>query len=159
MACLFQIILTLRIIQEHLEKLHDEITSIVSSSREGRILLLIPHLVPIQAATIIMPARAPTVDCEWARMYQRLLPRIATYDERTKEHHGTLKVIVRFAEQVASLIFALLKTDQELLLGSHIYDEIPTRHHESEWTRWVAALPMRYLRREGTTWHNLVSTI
>lgn len=161
-----QLIRELRVILEHLEQLNDEITSIVTTSREGQILLSIPPTGPIQAATIIatvgnignferaselksyfgwaprrdqtgvsfdrtkltrrgtrpmkhmlflMAARALTLDCEWARIYQRLLPRMAAYDERTKDYRGKLKVIGRIAGQMASMIFAFLKTDQELL--------------------------------------------
>lgn len=161
-----QLIRELRIMLEHLEQLHEEITSIVAASREGQILLSIPPTGPIQAATIIatvgnignferagelksyfgwaprrdqtgvsfdrtklsrrgtrpmkqmlflMAVRATTLDCEWARLYQRLLPRLATYDERTKDYRGKLRVIGRIAGQMASMIFALLKTDQEML--------------------------------------------
>ncbi len=63
----------------------------------------------------LMAARATILECEWARIYQRLLPRLATYDERTKDYRGKLRVIGRIAGQMASMIFALLKTDYETL--------------------------------------------
>jgi hypothetical protein len=63
----------------------------------------------------LMAARATTLDCEWARIYQRLLPRLCTYDERTRAYRGKKKVLGRIAGQMASMIFALLKTDQETL--------------------------------------------
>lgn len=161
-----QLIHELRLMLEHLEQLDAEITGIATNSREGQILLSIPPMGAIQAATIIaavsnianfekaselkaylgwaprrdqtgvsfdrtrlatrgirpvkqmlflMASRAITLDCEWARIYQRLLPRLATYDERIKDYRGKLKVIGRIAGQMASMIFALLKTDQELL--------------------------------------------
>src|SRR5215470_5081439 len=62
-----------------------------------------------------MAVRATTLDCEWARIYQRLLPRLCTYDERTRDYRGKKKVIGRIAGQMASMIYALLKTDQETL--------------------------------------------
>jgi transposase len=156
----------LRLIQEHLGKLHDEIASIVTNCREGQILLSMPPIGPMQAATIIatighianfekaselksyfgwapkrdqsgisfdytkhakggarpmkhmlflMAARAISIDCEWASMYQQLLPRMCSYDERIKDYRGKMKVIGRIAGQMASMIFALLKTDQETL--------------------------------------------
>jgi transposase len=156
----------LRLVQDHLETLGDEISDIVTTCREGQILLSLPAIGPIQAATFIaaignianfekaselkayfgwaprrdqtgvsfdrtklarrgvrpakqmlylMATRAILLDCEWASMYQRLLPRLATYDERIKGYRGKLKVIGRIAGQMASMIFALLKTDQELL--------------------------------------------
>jgi hypothetical protein len=43
----------LHLIGEHLDQLNDEITSIVTNSREGQILLSIPPIGSIQAATII----------------------------------------------------------------------------------------------------------
>jgi transposase len=156
----------LRIVQEHLEILHTRISEIVISSREGQILLSIPPIGPIQAATIIatvgnianfekacelksyfgwapkrsqtgvsfdktklsrrgvrpmkqmlflMAARVTTLECEWTRIYQRLLPRLATYDERIKDYRGKMRVIGRIAGQMATMIFALLKTDHETL--------------------------------------------
>jgi transposase len=43
----------LRIVQEHLEILHTRISEVVANSREGQILLSIPPIGPIEAATII----------------------------------------------------------------------------------------------------------
>ena len=156
----------LRLIQEHLETLHTTITDIVQNCREGQILLSIPPIGSVQAATIIatignitnftkacelksyfgwaprkkqtgismdrtnlsqrgvrpmkqmlflMASRATTLDCEWARIYQRLLPRLCTYDERTRDYRGKKKVLGRIAGQMASMMYALLKTDQETL--------------------------------------------
>jgi transposase len=156
----------LRMVEEHLAILQTTISQIVTSSREGQILLSMPPIGPIQAATIIatvgnianfekacelksyfgwapkrsqtgvsfdrsnlarrgvrpmkqmlflMAARATTFECEWARIYRRLLPRLATYDERTKDYRGKMRVLGRIAGQMSTMIFALLKTDQELL--------------------------------------------
>ncbi len=156
----------LRIVQEHLEILHTTISEIVTSSREGQILLSIPPIGPIQAATIIatignianferacelksyfgwapkrsqtgvsfdrsslarrgvrpmkqmlflIAAQAIRCECEWARIYRRLLPRLATYDERIQDYRGKMRVLGRIAGQITTMIFALLKTDQELL--------------------------------------------
>jgi transposase len=70
---------------------------------------------PMKAMLFLMATRAISLDCEWARIYQRLLPRLATYDERTKAYRGKLRVIGRIAGQMATMIFALLKTDYETL--------------------------------------------
>jgi transposase len=43
----------MRLLQEHLQELDAEIGHIVERSREGRILLSIPPMGPIQAATLI----------------------------------------------------------------------------------------------------------
>jgi hypothetical protein len=93
----------LRLVQEHLERLDTEIADIVKSCREGQILLS------------LMATRSTTFECEWARIYQRLLPRLGTYDERIKDYRGKKKVLGRITGQMASMIFALLKTDQETL--------------------------------------------
>jgi transposase len=156
----------LRLVQQHLQRLDTAIADIVKACREGQILLSMPPIGPVQAATIIatvgnianferaselkcyfgwaprqeqtgisfdrttlarrgvrpmkqmlylMAARSTTLDCEWARIYQRLLPRMGTYDERIKDYRGKKKVLGRLAGQMASMIFALLKADQETL--------------------------------------------
>ena len=156
----------LRLVQEHLELMDTQIADIVKTCREGQILLSMPPIGPVQAATIIatvgnianfekaselkcyfgwaprqdqtgvsfdrtklarrgvrpmkhmlylMAVRSVTLDCEWAKIYQRLLPRVGTYDERTKDYRGKKKVLGRLAGQMASMIYALLKTDQETL--------------------------------------------
>lgn len=156
----------LRLVQEHLERLDTVIADIVKTCREGQILLSMPPIGPVQAATIIatvgtianfekaselkcyfgwaprqdqtgvsfdrtklarrgvrpmkqmlyiMALRSITIECEWARIYQRLLPRMGTYDERIKDYRGKKKVLGRIAGQMASMIFALLKTDEETL--------------------------------------------
>jgi hypothetical protein len=74
----------------------------------------------------LMALRATTLEGEWAHIYQRLLPRLAIYDERTKDYRGKLKVIGRIAGQMASMIFALLKTDQELLSQVPVGQEPPS---------------------------------
>ncbi len=70
---------------------------------------------PMKKMLYLMAARAVTLECEWTRIYQRLLPRMGTYDERTKEYRGKKRIFGRIAGQMASMIYALLKTDQETL--------------------------------------------
>jgi transposase len=54
-------------------------------------------------------------ECEWARIYERLVPIKCSYDERTRRFTGRGKVIGRIAGQIVSVIYALLKKDQETL--------------------------------------------
>jgi len=54
-------------------------------------------------------------DCEWAKLYERLVPRMCRYDERKRAHRGKLKVMVRIAGQITEMIYALLKQDAEIL--------------------------------------------
>jgi Transposase IS116/IS110/IS902 family len=184
----------LRLIQEHMERLDTEIADIVKNCREGQILLSMPPIGVVQAATIIatvgnitncekaselkcyfgwaprrdqtgvsfdrtkltrrgvrpmkqmlylMAARSTTFECEWARIYQHLLPRLCTYDERTKDYRGKKRVLGRIAGQMASMIYALLKTDQETvskvppgqeLPAPMLYDpEVHRKHREGHY--------------------------
>lgn len=54
------------------------------------------------------------------------LPRLAIFDERTKDYRGKMNVIGRIAGQMTSMIFALLKTDQELLSQLPFGQELPS---------------------------------
>lgn len=54
-------------------------------------------------------------DSEWAHIYERLVPLKCSYDERTRRYVGKGKVIGRLAGQMISVIYALLKKDQEIL--------------------------------------------
>jgi hypothetical protein len=54
-------------------------------------------------------------DCAWARLYQRLLPKKCSYDERKRDYVGKEKVIGRVAGEMISTMYMLLKTDAELL--------------------------------------------
>jgi transposase len=62
--------------------------------------------------------RAIQWDAEWKAMYERLISRKCRSDERTRRLIGREKVIGRLAGQMTSVIYTLLKTDQELL--SHL---------------------------------------
>ncbi len=161
-----QLIEELNLISRHLEQLEAEMTHIVEHSRQGQILLSIPGIGPIPAATILAmignivnfarPSQlksyfgwAPTLtqsgytldrarlsprgtrqmkqmmylivwtaikmDCEWARIYERLVPIKCPYNERTRSYTARGKVIGRVAGQIISVIYALLKKDQEML--------------------------------------------
>lgn len=94
---------------------------------------------PMKQMLFLMAARATTFDCEWARIYQRLLPRLCSYDEKTRDYSGKKKVLGRIAGQMASMIYALLKTDQETMgqvpLGQEppppmLYDRETHRKHQ-----------------------------
>jgi hypothetical protein len=62
--------------------------------------------------------RAIQWDAEWKEIYERLVSRKCRSDERTRRLIGREKVIGRLAGQMTSVIYALLKKDQELL--SHL---------------------------------------
>ena len=54
-------------------------------------------------------------ESEWAQIYERLVPIKCRYNERTRSYTGRGKVIGRIAGQIISVIYALLKKDQETL--------------------------------------------
>ena len=55
-------------------------------------------------------------DCEWSKLYEHLVPLKCSFNERTQRYTGRGKVMGRIAGQIISLIFTLLKKDQETLL-------------------------------------------
>jgi hypothetical protein len=57
------------------------------------------------------------IECEWAKLYAELVPRKCRYDERTRRYIGKGKVMGRIAGQIVTMIYALLKTDQERVQG------------------------------------------
>ena len=54
-------------------------------------------------------------DCEWAKLYERLVLSKCRWDERTRSYKGKLVVMGRLAGQITEMIYALLKKDAELL--------------------------------------------
>ncbi len=57
-------------------------------------------------------------ETEWAKLYKRLVPRLCTYDERTQSYKGKGKVLGHIIGRLITLIYALLKQDDETL--SHL---------------------------------------
>jgi transposase IS116/IS110/IS902 family protein len=88
-------------------------------------------------------AHAIQLDCEWARLYERLVPKKCMYDERKRTYRGKLKVIGRIAGQLLEMVYALLKQDAEILSQVPqgqappppiLYDpEIHKRHRNGEY--------------------------
>jgi hypothetical protein len=193
----------LRLIQGHLERLEEEIYQIVQLCREGKILLSIPPITPLAAATMIAgsghianfedaghlksyfgwaPKRAQTgvsfdrtsltkggtrpmkkvmylvawnalkSETEWAKLYKRLVPRLCTYDEKTQTYKGKGKAVGHVIGRLITLVYALLRQDDEML--SHLppgteppepvlYDpELHKRHRAGHY---------RPIRKEHTT--------
>jgi transposase len=70
---------------------------------------------PVKQVMVLMVCSAVRMDCEWARIYERLVPIKCRYDERTRSYKGKLSVIGRIAGQMIELLYALLKRDAEVL--------------------------------------------
>lgn len=54
-------------------------------------------------------------ETEWAKLYERLVQAKCPYDERRGKRTGKIRVMGRIAGQVIETIYALLKTDAEVL--------------------------------------------
>ena len=181
----------LRLIQDHLARLEGELCQIVEQCREGKILLSIPPMSPLAAATMLAgighianfedaahlksycgwaPKRAQTgvtfdrtsltqggsremkrvmylvawnaikTETEWASLYKRLVPRLCSYDERTQAYKGRGKAIGHVIGRLITLIYALLKQDDETLRhlapGTQppepvLYDPVLHRQHRT----------------------------
>lgn len=70
-------------------------------------------------------AKAIQEGTEYKIIYDRLVPRMCPYDERTKAYKGKKKVMGRIAGQMISLMYALLKTDAEVLAQTPADEEAP----------------------------------
>jgi hypothetical protein len=57
-------------------------------------------------------------ETEWASLYKRLVPRLCPYDERTQTYKGRGKAVGHVIGRLITLIYALLKQDDEML--SHL---------------------------------------
>jgi transposase len=92
-------------------------------------------------------------DGEWAKLYERLVPRMCSYDERKRAYRGKLKVLVRIAGQMTKMIYGLLKQDAEILSKVPpeqeppppiLYDPaIHQRHRNGEYRPLKNAAPQR----------------
>ena len=69
----------------------------------------------VKQMLFLIVGNAIQMDCEWAKIYQRLVPIKCMYDERTRTYKGKVKVMGRIAGQITSTIYALLKRDAEVL--------------------------------------------
>jgi hypothetical protein len=54
-------------------------------------------------------------DCQFADLYQRLVPKKCSYDERKQDYVGKTKVMGTVAGRMISMIYMLLRSDAELL--------------------------------------------
>jgi transposase len=59
--------------------------------------------------------KAIQTETEWAKLYKRLVPRLCTYDERTQMYRGRGKALGHVIGRLITLIYALLKQDNETL--------------------------------------------
>ena len=98
-------------------------------------------------------ASAIQLECEWARLYERLVPKKCMYDERKRTYRGKVKVMGRVAGQMIEMIYALLKQDAEVLSkltqdeqppAPILYDpDIHRRHRNGEYRPLKNTPPQR----------------
>lgn len=89
-------------------------------------------------------------DTEWAKLYQRLVEAKCPCDERTGERTGKKRVMGRVAGQMIETMYALLKTDAEILSKVPpgkvpppplLYDPVLHRQHREGHYRPLKTLP------------------
>ncbi len=95
-------------------------------------------------------------DCEWSKIYERLVPIKCSFNEKTRQYAGRGKVIGRIAGQIISVIYVLLKSDQETLsklpAGTKppdpvLYDpEIHRRHRAGQYRTSTQQKPGKLLQ-------------
>lgn len=54
-------------------------------------------------------------DSAWSELYERLVLRLCSYDERRRSYRNKTRVIVRIAGQMTEMVYAFLRRDVELL--------------------------------------------
>jgi transposase len=96
-------------------------------------------------------------DNEWVKLYERLVPRKCSYDEKQQAYRGKIKVIGRVAGQIIEMLYALLKQDAERVSqvpegdpppDPILYDrEIHKRHRAGEYRPLKNAPPHRKVIR------------
>ncbi|MGZ6392172.1 MAG: IS110 family RNA-guided transposase [Ktedonobacterales bacterium] len=64
-------------------------------------------------------------DCEWSKLYHRLVPVKCSFNEKTRQYVGRAKVMGRIAGQIISAIFVLLKQDAETLSRLPVGAKLP----------------------------------
>ena len=95
-------------------------------------------------------------DCEWSKIYERLLPIKCSFNEKTRRYAGRGKVIGRIAGQMISVMYALLKSDQEILSklpagmkppDPVLYDpEIHRRHRTGQYRPLTPQKPVKFFQ-------------
>jgi len=69
----------------------------------------------MKSTLYLIALRAVKDDTPWRALYQRLIPQKCTYDARTGQYRGKLRVLGRICGQLTELIYTLLKRDADLL--------------------------------------------
>jgi transposase len=93
----------------------------------------------------------------WADLYQRLVERGCSYDERRREYIGKKRILGRIAGQMISLLYGLLRADEELRARTPAHEPLPepllydaTTHHAHQTGAYqsmkVSARPARIVR-------------
>ena len=94
--------------------------------------------------------------CEWSTIYERLVPIKCSFNEKTRQYTGRGKVIGRIAGQIISVIYMLLKSDQETLSKVSprtkppepaLYDpEVHRKHRAGQYQACTQDKPHRLIR-------------
>jgi len=60
---------------------------------------------------------AVRANAEWKVIYDRLVPRLCAWDDRTKRYRAKKRVITRIAGQMTNMVYVFLRRDYEMLLA------------------------------------------
>jgi hypothetical protein len=69
----------------------------------------------MKKAMYLIAWKAISTQTEWAKLYEHLVPRLCSYDERTRAYRGKGKAVGHVIGRLITLIYALLQQDYETL--------------------------------------------
>lgn len=79
----------------------------------------------VKAMMYLVAMKAVQTPGPWADLYQRLVERGCSYDERRRDYIGKKRILGRIAGQMISLAYGLLRTDEELRARTPAREPLP----------------------------------
>ena len=80
---------------------------------------------PMKQMMFLIVSNLINRDTEWAKLYERLVKARCPYDQRTGQRKGKLRIIGRVAGQLIETMYALLKTDAEVVSKVSPHETLP----------------------------------
>lgn len=79
----------------------------------------------VKAMMYLVAMKAVQEPGPWADLYQRLVERGCSYDERRRDYIGKKRILGRIAGQMISLLYGLLRADEELCARTPAHEPLP----------------------------------
>jgi transposase len=79
----------------------------------------------VKAMMYLVAMKAVQAPGPWADLYQRLVARGCSYDERRRDYIGKKRILGRIAGQMISLLYGLLRADEELRARAPAHEPLP----------------------------------